>query len=223
MCTGGRFFVVCILMLSWISFAASKKKISESQIRLKRGSEIGVVQKKVFTKKLRFEFTPAILGTVINDPFIKTYIYGVGVSAHLNDYFGIEGLYFLTNTDDNDLNRSLQNDYGKSVVAGRTKSFYSVNILWTPIYGKFALFSDYIIHMDTYFTVGYGTTKTHLASSGTKNIGIGQRYFVNKWLSFRFDLRNYLHNETRLTTKIEKKNLMILFGTSIFFPSRILK
>ena len=178
------FILLILLCLNGTCFSARKKssrdkEISQSRIRLKRGSEVGVVQKKVFTKRLRFEFTPIMLGTIINDPFIDTYLYGISFGGHIGDFVGAEILYFHASSVDNDLNRILQNDFGKQVVAGKTKSFYAANFLWTPLYGKFSLIKRRIIHFDTFFTVGYGQTKTDFATKPTVNVGVGQRFFIN--------------------------------------------
>lgn len=216
--------LICISLNIFLGFfILASADVSERQIRLKRGSEVGVVQKKVFTKRMRFEFTPALLGSIINEPFIDTYLYGFGISGHFTDNFGIETLYFLSKASDNALNRNLQNDYGKEVVAGKTKSFFNLNLLWTPIYGKLSLISNYILQLDTYFTAGIGTTRTSIGTSITYNVGMGQRFFVTKWLALRADIRNYLHEEKRGPIVINKQNLVVAIGTSIFFPARKIK
>ena len=152
------------------------------------------------------------MGTIVNDPFINSYMFGFAAGFHFNDSIALEGSYFLASSTDNDLNRGLQNDYGKTVSAGKTSNMYSGSLLLTPMYGKFSLFENYIIHLDTFFSVGYGVTKTDLASAPTWHIGIGQRFFINKWFAFRFDFRNYVHSEERSdnesTLKINKKNLL---------------
>jgi outer membrane beta-barrel protein len=206
------------------SRSSNKKSVSVRNIRLRRGSEVGVVQRKVFRKNIRFEVSPAIMGTIVNDPFINSYLFGASIGFHLNDNIAVEGTYFIASSTDNDLNRGLQNDYGKTVSAGRTSNMYNGSLLLTPMYGKFSFFDKYIIHLDTFLALGYGFTKTDLASSPTYHIGIGQRFFINKWFAFRLDIRNYIHEEERSDGTneilINKKNLLATFGVSMFFPSR---
>jgi len=211
-----------VILIYGFSLAASdnEREISERQIRLKRGSEVGVVQKKVFKKKFRFEVTPIMVGSIINDPFIDSYFFGVGFGGHFSDWFGLEFLYYKCNSTDNDLNRILQNDYGKEVVAGKPEYTYMLNVLLTPIYGKLALIADFILHFDTYFAPGYGMTKTHFESNSIFSLGLGQRFYLNKWMAFRLDVKNYIHEETRSSVTISKNNLLVTLGISMFFPRR---
>jgi outer membrane beta-barrel protein len=220
----GRILIILLMVASWNIMpqlhAASRKSVSQRAVFLKLGEEVGVVQKRNFTKDFKVEFSPFMIGTITNDPFLNNYLYGVALTGHVNDQFGIEFQYFMAKTEENELNRVLQNDYGKEVVSGKTSNMFNVNLLWTPMYGKFSLFTKYIIFLDTYFTVGAGMTKTHLANAMTVNVGVGQRYFLNKWLAIRADLRDYIHKETRNTTVINKKNMVITLGISFFYPDR---
>lgn len=213
------FILIVFVLFNANVYPKETFSITDKQIRLKQGSEVGVVQRKAFRKLSRFEFTPLTIGTITNDPFIDNYIFGMSATGHLSDQFGIELQYLVVKATENDLNRVLQNDYGKTVASGKTSAIYNINVLWTPMYGKLGLFNKFIVPTDTFFTVGLGSTRTHIATSATFNLGLGQRFYLNNWLACRWDLRDYIHQEQRSTTSITKKNIVVTLGLSMFYPA----
>ena len=94
-----------------------------------------------------------------------------------------------------------------------------LDLLWAPLYGKISLFSEGILHFDTYLTVGPGVFATDAAVNPAVNIGIGQRYFLTDWLVARIELRDYIFLDAR-NGESDLQNLLILgFALSGFFPT----
>ena len=92
----------------------------------------------------------------------------------------------------------------------RTKQIYNGNLLWTPMYGKYQLSSGRVIYFDTTISAGFGVTSIGYEFSHctvgqdavrrgdydvryqTLSTGLGQRYYLNKYSAFRWDLRSYI-------------------------------
>ena len=63
-----------------------------------------------------------------------------------------------------------------------------------------------------------GVFATDEAVNPSMNIGIGQRYFINDWLTARVEIRNYIFIDSR-NDESDLQNLLILgFSVSGFFP-----
>lgn len=106
---------------------------------------------------------------------------------------------------------------------------------FAPIYGKLNVFSEAIVHFDFYLLISGGLFLTHppdVTGASTLSspdgmgfypfggIGIGQRYFLLKWLALRWEFRGLLMpenfknrgDETRL-----RVDLAVNIGFSFFF------
>jgi outer membrane beta-barrel protein len=94
----------------------------------------------------------------------------------------------------------------------------SLDFQYAFMYGKFALFNTWIIPWDTYAILGAGATQTQLATHPTLNIGIGQRYFMNRWFTLNLSLRDGVYNEDYPGGSQIVNNLVFSAGVSFFLP-----
>ena len=111
----------------------------------------------------------------------------------------------------------------------------SLDLQWSPVYGKLALFAESVLYFNMYLLIGpslvlYGPTIT--AAPGG-NIGLGFRFALNKWLAVRLELRDTLYGEKgyrivgydgRGVPTIEepvslRNQLTTELGLSFFFPT----
>jgi outer membrane beta-barrel protein len=104
----------------------------------------------------------------------------------------------------------------------------SLDVLWSPLYGKLALFAERVLSFNMYLLAGpslvmYGPLNV-LAPGG--NVGLGFRFVVNDFLAIRLELRDVIYAEegseagaaTATSTSV-RNQLMAELGLSIFLPT----
>ena len=188
--------------------------------------EIRVIREKYFTKRRRLELGAQGL-IIMNQTFIYTYMASGLLAYHFTEEFGIEasGAYGLTS--DKQDKTTLKRNFGIRTVVLRTQYQMEGGLLWTPIYGKWQLPSGRLIYFDTFLAFGGGMTGVRYLydqcdtfdslTSEAKNanpdwvdppppttksyptimLGLGQRYFVDKNLNFKWDIRYRGFNHDR--------------------------
>jgi outer membrane beta-barrel protein len=102
----------------------------------------------------------------------------------------------------------------------------SVDLQWAPLYGKIALFAEKVLNFNMYILAGptflmYGPTNTFTVGG---NVGVGFRFFLNKWLTVRLEVRDVIYYEQGVRigeTQLDsvRNQLMAEFGFSMFFPT----
>lgn len=164
--------------------------------------DLAVVQKRLFTKDGRLEFT--VFGGIIpNDPFL-TY---VPVGGRVNYYFveslsvEVAGAYTGVRKE-TDLKSFLKNN--ENIQANTDlldQQIWRANavVVWSPFYGKMALLDDYLSHFDINLAAGLGVVQTESPTvdrDGTQKeikpegaLGAGFRFFLTDWFALRLDYR----------------------------------
>jgi len=150
------------------------------------------------------------LGGTMNTTYTTDYQIGLNYNYMLSDSFGfvLDGYYALrTNSG---LYNQLQEMFEKSSSAislpnfSRNEATFSVGIIFKPVYGKIAFFSEKIIHFDFYMLVMGGAARVNLFKksevenenkqiqtnviSGLFSIAIGQNYFLTNNFAIGFEL-----------------------------------
>ena len=222
----------------------SKKKESPEDLgdlkKLETFDDIAVIQKRFLPKSGRFQAYFAG-GTNLNDAFFV----GSGISArlgyHFSEKWSLEALYFLVQNDNRDVTNELLERGVTTEGSVSTDGYYGLDLVWTPIYGKYAYFDEKIIPFDLYFSVGLGqtdpkivasatgTTVTDVESDYTVKFGTGQIFALTKWMAFRWDISLHLIDATSTTRRVadnvitnedssQSSNLFLNVGLSFFFP-----
>ncbi|MBX2814223.1 MAG: outer membrane beta-barrel domain-containing protein [Myxococcales bacterium] len=213
-----------------------KRKSAENTARGDNESladRIRSVERKVFLKRRRFELYP-YAGMDLNDAFFQHFFLGGGVAYHFQDSFGLElrGGATIAEIEKDSVrfvrvtSGALPQEEALSLVAHG-----DLNATWAPVYGKFSLFSESIVHFDAFLSLGGGVFLTERGERETEdalveqvtsvnpavNIGIGLRNYINEWLVFRLEVRNYSFIEVGLS---DLQNIT-MFNISIsgFFPT----
>lgn len=195
--------------------AADANKSAEAE-RFK-DTEIRVIRPRYFNKMKRFELGGA-LNVIMNESFIYTYMATGIATFHFNEDWAIEGqLSYGLNVDRED-KRVLFDEFDIKTQIFRTQYMAELAVQYTPIYGKWQLPSGRLIYFDTYLTAGVGQTgiswqyddfceapqdgSEALPANAVKGyptfmFGAGQRYFVNRTTSYRFEIKGhrFLYNE----------------------------
>lgn len=169
--------------------------------------QINVIRPKFFVKKSRAELG-ADLTAVLNQTFTYTYLLSGAIIYHLTDSWGlgVTGAYGLTvNKEDRVV---LKEKFGITVDIFTTEWIAEASVLWTPVYGKYQLSSGRLIYFDTYVSAGIGgmgiaiesqkKNQKEIESAKTPHsclsfvIGAGQRFYLNKKTSLRWQIRDHI-------------------------------
>ncbi|WP_428267100.1 outer membrane beta-barrel domain-containing protein [Haliangium sp.] len=164
--------------------------------------DIVVVVRKPFLKLRRIEVMP-ITGITMNDNLIQHIQFGGSLNYYLTDVLsvGLEGFAYVKNLRDPfDLvafqARRLPavNQYNYSA---------ALNFGYVPVYGKFAVLDDYIIHWEAALSGGVGFTQSEVIPRNpalepftnfliTPNVGASMRFFLTKFLTLNVGVRDYI-------------------------------
>ena len=130
-------------------------------------------------------------------------------SYHLFENLAIEGAAAGFGFQTNDNNRLF---------------FYQASAAFSPLYGKISLFTWAVANFDIYVVGGGGFASYSGAVSGSSfmaNIGIGQRFFINEYLSTKIEFRDlfYKQNKPAGGTRL-LPNYMLMAGVSFMLPMK---
>ncbi len=178
---------------------------------------IRVIQRRPFLRRQRVEFSPT-LGTNVNDALVNQFVAGGNLNYHLTEVMavGVNGGFSLGS--ETDLFDKVIEDYELFPQISKVQWYATLNFLYAPIYGKFALFNTWIIPWDTYVALGAGWTKTELAGHPTLAMGIGQRYFMSRWFTLNFELKDNVYNEDYPAGSEIVNNIVFTAGVGFFLP-----
>jgi outer membrane beta-barrel protein len=173
-----------------------------SQSRLS-WQDIVVVIRKPFLKVGRVELMP-LVGTTMNDNIIRHYAVGAQLNYYLTDVLslGLEGQYYQDQfREPFDL---IARQARRLPTVNKYNYSAALNFGYVPIYGKFAILDKHIVTWETQLTAGLGVTQSEVIPRDTKfpgftndfNItfspGASMRFFIFKWLTVNFSVRDYI-------------------------------
>ena len=190
-------------------------------------SEVSVIQKKFLPKTERFQFFvgPALM---TNTPWYNN----VGAKLHLGYNFteslGLEiSSMFMTHSERDSVKEIRDNNGLQADQFIYTKSYYGLDLVWSPIYGKMTSLDRQIIPFDMYFSLGGGASQTNSqeGSNGTLHVGLGQIFAISKAVAFRWDYSLHVFSATPVATSSSStpssgnyNDLVLSAGVSFFFP-----
>ncbi len=165
-------------------------------------SDIRVVVRKPFLKQKRWEVLPQVSITA-NDNMIRH----IGFGGQLNYYFsdvlavGVEGTYF---TDQFREPFDLVARQARRLPTVNKYNFAGgLNFHYVPVYGKFAVLDKKLITWEALFTLGLSVGQSEVIPRDAKfpgftnilfqpNVGVSMRFFLTKWLTVTFGIRDYI-------------------------------
>jgi outer membrane beta-barrel protein len=203
-----------------LTFDVIDTEAAAKEVERSRKAEIDlirVIQRRPFLRRNRVEVAP-FLGTNINDSLVNMFLAGGNLNYHLTEVMavGVNGGYSLGS--ETDLFDSVIEDYELFPQVSKVQWWAILNFQYVPIYGKFALFNTWIIPWDTYVVLGAGWTKTELDGHPTLSVGVGQRYFMNRWFTLDLELRDNIYNEDYPGDSQLVNNIVFTAGVSFFLP-----
>jgi outer membrane beta-barrel protein len=114
---------------------------------------------------------------------------------------------------------------------GQLTLLAGADVQWAPIYGKLSLMAEKVVHFDLYGIVGASgvqyrgpdkSTTTGAKSYFTPggNVGVGARFFLNRWVTLRTEVRDLIYVEqSRGSDTFLRNQLLFELGVSFFFLS----
>ena len=164
--------------------------------------DIVVVVRKPFLKTGRLELLPT-WGITMNDNIIQHLQFTGQINYFLTDVLavGVEGQYYVKNLREPfDL---VARQARRLPTVNKYNYGAALNFHYVPIYGKFAILDDSIIHWETFFTAGVGFTQSEVLPRDpalqpfknfliTPNVGASMRFFVTKFITVNVGIRDYI-------------------------------
>lgn len=208
-------------------------------------SIIKVIQPKTLLKIGRVELQPMI-GGLTNDPWVNRYLFGLSAAYHVTEIFAVEVHGFGSpNLGVNDQKAVTKDVISKNEVApqiNRLTGAATVNLSFSPLYGKLATLGQNSIVFDIYATAGGGIAYTLddlTVTDGDDDevslrldnqilpaltLGGGLRVQFSKLAGLRFEVRDlsYINasGQSDGVTLEVKNNLMLFGGVSFYLGGR---
>ncbi|MGE0174145.1 MAG: outer membrane beta-barrel domain-containing protein [Oligoflexales bacterium] len=200
-------------------------ELKPSEIRAKtQNNPVTVLQNRYFLKAWRPEIGFAT-GSFLNEAYTDTTSMGLRASLFVNEYLGVEAQHFKTTVKDSD-DRIALNDIevekdGKPTTVdpevNPVSKIVDLNAIYAPFYGKLNLADQLIVYSDLYFTGGMSKVSTVQGDLNALALGAGQRFYLEKSVSFRIDFRDRIYTEKRGGKDSRKNSYSVDFGMSYFF------
>ncbi|MCY1015356.1 outer membrane beta-barrel domain-containing protein [Pyxidicoccus sp. MSG2] len=199
----------------------------------------------LFLKKGRFEFSPSA-SVSLRDAFFSKYIFGGTLTYHpletlgvglrlgyaLNTVAGAAQICTFTDGTDGGATRGCGSPTMNQLdgqAPGQLKLLAGADVQWAPIYGKLSLLAEKFVSFDLYGVVGASAVqyrgpelstptgaKNYMTGGG--NLGVGARFFFNRWVTLRTEVRDLIYVEkSRTTDNYLRNQLMFELGVSFFF------
>jgi outer membrane beta-barrel protein len=222
------------------SATTEKREVKVEEVGVLRNEDVRVVQKNLFTKKGHHE-----IGFLISTTPLDTYVVGLhaglDVTFNPSERLGIEllvqGGYGFANGHYQDISAlgealggtltGLASDTARDLFGG------GLNLVWSPIYGKFAWGSRKVVRFDVYGTLGgHGylaqrldppteDVADSLTGHGGPSIGLGVKLHLSQAAALKIDVRDNLSIEQRAFTGDVTVRSVFQIGVGIaFYPTR---
>jgi outer membrane beta-barrel protein len=211
------------------------RKLAENRISW---SDIVVVVRKPFLKVSRLELLPT-WGVTMNDNIIQHLQLGANLNYYITDVLavGLEGAYYV------DRNREPFDLVARQARRLPTVNKYnygaSLNFHYVPVYGKFAVLDEYLVHWETFFTAGIGFTESETKVRDpefqpftnfliTPNVGVSMRFFLTKFMTVNVGIRDYVFvdqfeavDRTEISGEAAKANADTAIINNVIFQAGI--
>ncbi len=219
--------------------AATKKSDNPAVERdTTQDDRVKSVQRKLYTKRGRFELAPAFVINV-NDAYYTRLGGAIRAAFYPHDSLAISARFsLLQTTPTDDVKTAKRNLFSRIFFSVPVWSVMG-DLEWSPLYGKVAMFNS-ILHLDGYLVGGGGVVYTETSAvalpgappqadgspaaprgvSPAFDLGVGLRFVVKDFIAVNVALINTTYIDTPPgTTKGVTQNLMLVnVGLSIFFP-----
>jgi outer membrane beta-barrel protein len=172
------------------------------------------VQRRDFLKRHRFELS-GVGGFYASDALSSTYSYGGAIAFYPSEDFGLEVLVTRSPVQFR-LVEPFDTFTGEEHFAPSSAWQAIASMLWSPIHAKFKFTEQTIIHGDVFAIAGAGRTFHESVMGLTWEAGAGFKLYLAKYVSFRFDVRDFLLPQEVLGRGRITNNVTVLGGLSFW-------
>jgi outer membrane beta-barrel protein len=180
-----------------------------------------VVQNREYSKAGRVKIE-GNYGLMVHDPFLSTTYAGVSLGYNINEYIGINALYWRIWDRNSPATGALT-----AAEADADRANYAVNVnplQWLAggelsfglLYGKLSLIGKAIIHFDLMFLAGAGYLASQNLKTAAPWFGISQQIYLFRFLAIKLDYRCMIYRQV-----LVEDNDVPSKGSSIPGPSPI--
>jgi len=216
--------------------------------------KIQPISGQLYQKAGRLEVSPT-LDLSFNDAFVKKYFGGVKVGWHFTEFLSVGATFAMGTTAASGSAVVCPANQGCHAasqaqlwqVPGAIQMMAGAEVAWAPVYGKLNLAAEQVLHFDLALMAGADLISHDvvlsrddaeaLAAAGGKpattntlggHVGIGVRFYFNRFMALRFDVKDYVY-AVEVPNWIEGSNnqprtdvqnqLFLEIGLSFFFPT----
>jgi outer membrane beta-barrel protein len=170
---------------------------------------IWAVQQVYALRARRLDFQPSF-GLSMNDPYVQHQSVSLAATYYITEVLGV-GVsfnYYGFLDAETDLNYSVSRATHQIVPINKYLLGAQLNFSYVPIYGKFALFREWILHWDVWVIGGGGFIMTRpepvidpeyrsfdFSTKFSFNVGLGGRLFLTRFAAIYLELRDYIYPE----------------------------
>jgi outer membrane beta-barrel protein len=199
----------------------------------------------LFLKKGRFEISPSATLS-LRDAFFRKYILGASVTYFPMETLGVglragyaiptvsgsAQICNFTDSGDGLITRGCRAplfDELDGTAPGQMTLLGGADVQWAPIYGKISLLAETFVHFDMYGVAGASVVQYRGPSGGVgstsqmtagANLGIGFRFFLNRYMTLRTEVRDLIYVEKAVSPSTTLRNqLLFELGFSFFIPT----
>jgi len=211
--------------------------------------DIYAVQQIYALRINRVEVAPSV-GFTLNDPYISHPSIGIALNYWWTNVLalGVNFNWYQGLESESDLNFFVRRSTRLAVPITEYQLGANLNFTYVPLYGKFAMFNEYLFQWDAYLVGGVGIMRPRpipvvdpavrtfdFAFRVAFNVGIGIRVFATRYLAIFAELRDYafLDRLENLDVSLDNRfdedtwlddsptltnNVTIQIGFTLFFP-----
>jgi outer membrane beta-barrel protein len=199
----------------------------------------------LFLKKGRFELSPSATVS-LRDAFFRKVIFGASFTYFPMETLGVglragyakpmvSGAAQICNFTDsgNGITRGCRAPSFEELdgtAPGQMTLLGGVDVQWAPIYGKISLLAESFAHFDMYGVAGAsvvqyrgppeGDARSTTQMTAGANLGIGFRFFLNRYMTLRTEVRDLIYVEKAVSPATSLRNqLLFELGLSFFIPT----
>jgi outer membrane beta-barrel protein len=206
---------------------------------LEKLEEGDAVRKRVLLREGRFEAAPT-LGVTLGDAFQRNVLFGAQLAYHFSEAWALGATVFggvAVNTGLADKVKDERPDRVDDNAFSKLGLLGTLDVYYSPLIGKFALFGREVVHYDLHLLAGIGGAQVSGNSkvegfSPAPVVGLGMRTFVNDWMSVNLSVRDYIYSsalnavtqtddkgstKTKASSELSN-NFALTVGFAFYFP-----
>jgi len=163
------------------------------------------------------DFEVGLYAGVINiEDFGSNDVVGLRLAYHLTESFFIEAGAAQTRLDETSFER-LSGDIQLLTDDQRDVTYYNLSVGFNIFPGEVFIGSKFAMNTSFYLIAGIGNTDFADEEHFTYNVGAGFKVLPTDWLSFRFDVRDYMFDHDLFGETVDTNNIEVSLGFDIFF------